>query len=192
MAIMETHPSNTHVYQAMFLLDNQEVRQDGFNAVRDSVRQTLEKHGLTPRVLRLWGERELAYPIGGRTRATYLLGWLEGSGDAVNRAKRDFYLVGPVFRVLFTREDEIPAEELAFGIQEISDEEVVIPEEVEEPEEEAHEEPVVETAAEAAAAGETTPGQAEAKDQPAAEAAEAAETAPVAAESVTEEERKDG
>lgn len=186
MAIMETHPSNTHVYQAMFLLDNQEVRQDGFNAVRDSVRQTLEKHGLTPRVLRLWGERELAYPIGGRTRATYLLGWLEGSGDAVNRAKRDFYLVGPVFRVLFTREDEIPAEELAVGIQEISDAEVVIPEEVEEPEEESHEEP----AAEPAAADEGNPAETETETE--TEAAPAAEAAPVAAESAAEEERKDG
>jgi len=116
-----------HIYQAMFLLDNQEVRQKGFNAVRDGVRQTLEKHGLTVRVLRLWGERAMAYPVGGRRRATYLLGWLEATGTAVNEAKRDFYLMGPVFRCLFLREEAIPADEAALGIQAIGDNELVIP-----------------------------------------------------------------
>jgi ribosomal protein S6 len=118
-----------HCYQAMFLLDNQEVRQQGFNAVRDWVRQTLEKHGISVPVLRLWGERELAYPIGGRRRATYLLGWLEAEGAAVNEAKRELYLVGPVFRSLFLEEDSIPEEELALGIPAIADSELVIPEE---------------------------------------------------------------
>jgi ribosomal protein S6 len=112
----------------MFLLDNQEVRQKGFNAVRDGVQQTLAKHGLDVRVLRLWGERALAYPIAGRRRATYLLGWLEATGTAVNEAKREFYLMGPVFRCLFLREEAIPAEELALGIQPLADHELVIPE----------------------------------------------------------------
>lgn len=116
-----------HIYQAMFLLDNQEVRQKGFNAVRDGVKQTLEKHGLTVRVLRLWGERAMAYPVGGRRRATYLLGWLEANGTAVNEAKREFYLMGPVFRCLFLREEAIPADEMALGIQTMGDNELVIP-----------------------------------------------------------------
>lgn len=130
-----------HHYQAMFLLDNQEVRQQGFNAVRDWVRTTLEKHGISVPVLRLWGERELTYPIGGRRRATYLLGWLEASGAAVNQAKRELYLVGPVFRCLFLEEEEIPAEELALGIPEMADHELVIPEEESEAEEEYAPEP---------------------------------------------------
>ncbi len=135
-----------HTYQAMFLLDNQEVRQNGFNAVRERVKTTLEKHGLSAKVLRLWGERLMAYPVGSRKRATYLLGWLEGSGEAVNSAKKDFYLVGPVFRCMFLREDAIPEEELAFGIEEFDDAKLVIPEETEE----VIEEEVIEEAAEAA------------------------------------------
>ncbi|HEX9793269.1 MAG TPA: 30S ribosomal protein S6 [Planctomycetota bacterium] len=107
-------------YEAMFLLENQEVRK-GFNAARDWVKTTLEKHGLQVKVLRLWGERKLAYPIGRRHRATFLLGWLEGEGEAVNAAKRDFYLLGPVFRVLFLQREAIPAEELAFGIEEVDE-----------------------------------------------------------------------
>lgn len=120
---------HNHNYQAMLLLDNEEVRQ-GFNAARDWVRSTLEKHGLKVHVLRLWGERQLAYPIGGRRRATYLLAWLEGSGDAVNNARRELYLLGPVFRCLFLEEGEIPAEEISQGIPEVADADVVIPEQL--------------------------------------------------------------
>lgn len=129
-----------HTYQAMFLLDNQEVRK-GFNAQRDWVQQTLEKHGLTVKVLRLWGERPLAYPIRGRRRATFILGWLEGSGPAVNKVKREMYLLGPVFRTLFLREDEIPAEELQFGVEEVDEASLVIPDDLPEEEEEDYEEP---------------------------------------------------
>lgn len=130
-----------HIYQAMFLLDNEEVRK-GFNAARDWVKTTLEKYGLEVKVLRLWGERQMAYPVGGRKRATYLIGWLEGEGNAVNEVKRELYLLGPVFRCLFLEEEAIPEEELAHGIQEMKDSELIIPEEIEEPEfEEVYEEP---------------------------------------------------
>jgi len=126
---MATMTEHNHKYQAMFLLDNEEVRQ-GFNAARDWVRATLEKHGLTVHVLRLWGERPLAYQIGGRRRATYLLGWLEGSGDAINNARRELYLLGPAFRCLFLEQDEIPADEMSQGIPELKDSDLIIPEEI--------------------------------------------------------------
>ncbi|MCP4094228.1 MAG: hypothetical protein GY747_12340 [Planctomycetes bacterium] len=183
-----------HIYQAMFLLDNEEVRK-GFNASRDWVKTTLEKYGIEVKVLRLWGERQLAYPIGSRKRATYLLGWLEASGDAVNEVKRELYLLGPVFRCLFLQEDSIPEEELATGIQEIADSEVVIPEEIEEFEiEEPYEEPEEEQRAtdekpeegEKKAEGEES---AEKTEKPAAEAPAA--EAP-AADDNSEEVKKDG
>lgn len=117
---------NQYIYQAMFLLDNGEVREQGFNAMREWVKETLEKHGATVKVLRLWGERSLAYPIAGRARATYLLGWIEGTDKTVSKAKQEMYLLGPVFRNMFLKEDEIPAEELAFGIEAIKDEDVQV------------------------------------------------------------------
>ena len=120
-----------HTYQAVFLLDNEEVRK-GFNQAKDWVQTCLEKHNVDVKVLRLWGERALAYPIGSRQRATYLLGWVEASGDAVNEAKREMYLVGPAFRIMFLRADEIPAEEMEFGIEAIEDSSVEIPDEIEE------------------------------------------------------------
>ncbi|MBC8370435.1 MAG: 30S ribosomal protein S6 [Planctomycetes bacterium] len=123
--------NNIHTYQAVFLLDNEEVRK-GFNQAKDWVQACLEKHQVEVKVLRLWGERELAYPIGQRKRATYLLGWLEASGEAVNEAKREMYLVGPAFRIMFLRADEIPAEEMEFGIEKLDDSAVEIPEEIQE------------------------------------------------------------
>ncbi|MCX8266210.1 MAG: 30S ribosomal protein S6 [Planctomycetota bacterium] len=120
-----------HTYQAVFLLDNEEVRK-GFNQAKDWVQTCLEKHNVDVKVLRLWGERALAYPIGSRQRATYLLGWVEASGEAVNEAKREMYLVGPAFRIMFLRADEIPAEEMEFGIETIEDSAVEIPDEIEE------------------------------------------------------------
>ena len=120
-----------HTYQAVFLLDNEEVRK-GFNQAKDWVQTCLEKHNVDVKVLRLWGERALAYPIGSRQRATYLLGWVEASGEAVNEAKREMYLVGPAFRIMFLRADEIPAEEMEFGIEAIEDSAVEVPDEIEE------------------------------------------------------------
>lgn len=120
-----------HTYQAMFLLDNEEVRK-GFNQSKDWIQSCLEKHNIDVKVLRLWGERALAYPIGTRKRATYLLGWLEASGEAVNEAKREMYLVGPAFRIMFLRADEIPAEEMEFGIEKLEDSAVEVPDELDE------------------------------------------------------------
>lgn len=120
---------NQYIYQAMFMLENGEVRDQGFNAVRDWVKTTLEKHGADVKVLRLWQERQLSYPIQGNGRATYLLGYLQASQETVSKAKAEMYLLGPVMRVLFLKEDEIPADELAQGIAEIRDEDITIPEE---------------------------------------------------------------
>ncbi|MFQ5747921.1 MAG: 30S ribosomal protein S6 [Planctomycetota bacterium] len=127
MTQITTKPQ-THLHQAMFLLDNQEVRARGFLATRDWVRNLLEKHGIKAHVLRLWGERRLAYPIRQRHRATFLLGWLEASGEAIGAVKRELYLVGPVFRTLFLRVEEIPEEELAVGIEDVDESLLKIPE----------------------------------------------------------------
>jgi ribosomal protein S6 len=120
---------NNYIYQAMFMLENGEVRDQGFNAVRDWVKTTLEKHGADVKVLRLWQESQLQYPIQGNTRATYMLGYLQANQQTVSKAKAEMYLLGPVMRVLFLKEDEVPADEMAHGIAEIRDEDVTIPEE---------------------------------------------------------------
>ncbi len=175
----------------MFLLDNQEVRK-GFNAQRDWVKSTLEKHGLTVKVLRLWGERALAYPVGNRRRATYLLGWLEGSGESVNKVKREMYLLGPVFRTLFLQEEEIPAEELAYGVEEVDEAALVIPEDEVESEYDPPPEDEDEPTAEAAEGDSEKKAEvkAEAKSEEKAEA-KSEEPEAVAAASTETEDKKD-
>jgi len=154
---------NNYIYQAMFLLDNSQVREQGFNASRDWVKTTLEKHGATVKVLRLWGERALEYPIQGRARATYLIGYIEGTAKTVSDAKHEMYLLGPVFRSLFLQEQSIPEDELKLGIEAIRDEDVEVLDDaiVAEPlfaEEEESEEAPAEGAEGEEAAAETTEG----------------------------------
>ncbi len=174
-----------HTYQAMFLLDNGEVREQGFNAAREWVKSTLEKHGATVQVLRLWAERPLAYPIQGRNRATYVHGWFTATQGTISAAKREMYLLGPVFRLLVLREDEIPAEELAFGIEEVRDADVEIPEDVAEVDSFFAEQPVDADEAEGTAAdGEAKAGE---SSKATADAAAPAETAPAADATTTTE-----
>ncbi|NQU48990.1 MAG: 30S ribosomal protein S6 [Planctomycetes bacterium] len=118
---------NDYIYQAMFMLDNGEVRDQGFNAVRDWVKATLEKHGAEVKVLRHWRESQLAYPIQGNTRSTYLLGYLQAGQQTVSKAKAEMYLLGPVIRMLVLKEEEIPAAELALGIADVADTDVAVP-----------------------------------------------------------------
>jgi|SaaInl4_135m_RNA_FD_contig_41_623435_length_2589_multi_7_in_0_out_0_4 ribosomal protein S6 len=157
---------NNYIYQAMFMLDNGEVRDQGFNAVRDWVKATLEKHGAEVKVLRHWRESQLAYPIQGHTRSTYLLGYMEASQQTVSKAKAEMYLLGPVMRMLVLKEEEIPAEELAKGIANVSDADVAVPDE----------EPEIDPFA----------------DEPAAEESSATETAPEAKPEVKAEAKAEG
>jgi len=161
----------------MFLLDNQEVRTRGFLATRDWVRNLLEKHGIKAHVLRLWGERRLAYPIRQRHRATFLLGWIEAPGEAIAAVKRELYLVGPVFRTLFLRVEEIPEEELAVGIEDVDESKLEIPEDTADEPEPPAEDP---GKAEPEAAAEPAAAEASRKEGPAAEAP-AVEASPVEA-----------
>src|SRR4030095_13176676 len=60
------------LYEAMFLLDNREVKK-GFDAARERVTTLLTKHGAKPRVVRKWDERKLAYEIARQKRGTDLI-----------------------------------------------------------------------------------------------------------------------
>ena len=53
------------VYEGMFLLDNEVVRED-WKTAKALVTATIEKHGGTIHTARRWEERPLAYPIKGK------------------------------------------------------------------------------------------------------------------------------
>lgn len=99
------------LYEGMFLLDNQVVREDWPKA-KAAVTDTLQKHGAKILSARHWDERKLAYPIKGKTRGTYVLAYFECGSEVSNGMRRDLELDERVLRYLMVRTDEIPEGEL--------------------------------------------------------------------------------
>ena len=102
------------IYEAMFLLDNQVVRED-WGKAKAIVTDTLEKHGGTILTARRWDERKLAYMIKGNRRATFLLVHHEIPGAAIQAMQRDFNLNEMVLRYLSLGVDAVPEDEQALS-----------------------------------------------------------------------------
>ena len=99
------------LYEGMFLLDNQVVRENWKNA-KGLVTGTLEKHGAKVQSARRWDERKLAYPIGGKMRATYVLAYFEMDPAPIPAMRRDFELNEKVLRYLMLSVPALPEGEL--------------------------------------------------------------------------------
>lgn len=94
----------------MFLLDNQVVRED-WKSAKALVTETLTKHGAKLRTLRRWDERKLAYPIAGRKRATYFLGYFDIGVNELPALRREFDLSEKVLRHLILSCEAVPETE---------------------------------------------------------------------------------
>jgi small subunit ribosomal protein S6 len=105
------------LYEGMFLLDNQVVRDD-WKAAKTAVKDTLGKYGAEVVAARRWDERRLTYPIRGKRRATYLLTWFKGPDDSVNGMRRDFDLDERVLRYLLLKAEALPEGELELAAAE--------------------------------------------------------------------------
>lgn len=101
----------TQIYEGMFLLSNDVVRED-WKTAKSVVTGALEKHGGEVVTARRWDERRLAYPIRGRRRATYLLTYYRMPGEAFPAMRRDFDLNERVLRYLMLSVDGVPEGEL--------------------------------------------------------------------------------
>ena len=109
-----------NVYEAMFLLDNQVVREDWKSAKR-VVTDLLEKHGAEIASARRWDERKLAYTIRGRRRGTYLLTYFRARGDAIGLVRRDVELEERILRYLLIRGESVPASEIELSKAELAE-----------------------------------------------------------------------
>jgi small subunit ribosomal protein S6 len=94
----------------MFLLDNAVVRED-WKTAKGLVTEALAKHGGAVRTARRFDERRLAYPIRGRSRATYLLCYFDLPGGAMPALNRELELSDRVLRTLILRAEAVPASE---------------------------------------------------------------------------------
>jgi small subunit ribosomal protein S6 len=99
-----------HLFEGMFLLDNQAVRTD-WAAAKSVVTDLLSKHGAKVLTARRWDERPLAYKIRGRRRATFLLVFFEHQGPGVATVRRDLDIEERILRYLILSVDEVPAGE---------------------------------------------------------------------------------
>ena len=100
----------TRLYEAMFLLDNQVVREDWTKA-KSIVVDTLTKHGAKVLSARRWDERKLAYPIRKKNRATFLLAYYEAGNEHLAEMRRDFELNERILRYMMLQTDSMPETE---------------------------------------------------------------------------------
>jgi len=98
------------IYEGMFLVDNAVVRE-GWDKAKSLVTSLLEKHGAKVLSARRWDERRLAYPIGGKNRATFLLAYYNIDVDAIPAMRRDFELNESVLRTMEVVVEAIPESE---------------------------------------------------------------------------------
>ncbi len=107
-----------NLYEGMFLLDNNVVRED-WNKAKEAATGVLEKHGASITTSRRWAERSLAYTIQKSNRGTYLLTHFQADPDAIKIMRRDLELNESVMRYLILRVEEVPE-----GEQELHDAEL--------------------------------------------------------------------
>ena len=107
----------TQTYEAMFLLDNQVVRED-WKKAKSLVTDTLKKHGAKVVCARRWDERRLAYPIQRRRRATFCLTYYEMGVTGIAALRRDLELNENILRYLILAQDAVPAGELELAAAE--------------------------------------------------------------------------
>ena len=101
----------TRLYETMFLLDNQMVREDWTKA-KATVLDLLAKHGSKVLSARRWDERRLAYMIEGRKRATFLIAYHEMGNEHQVALRRDLELNERILRYLTLQVEKLPDDEI--------------------------------------------------------------------------------
>lgn len=96
-----------NLYEGMFLLDNNVVRED-WNKAKGIPTGILEKHGASITTSRRWAERSLAYTIQKSNRGTYLLVHFDADPGSIQIMRRDLELNETVMRYLILSTEEIP------------------------------------------------------------------------------------
>jgi len=95
-------------YEGWFLVDPTLHTADT-EAVENTVKGLLEKHGAKISKFERWDERKLAYEINGHKRGIYLLTYFEMPGDNVDAMRRETRIIDCILRQMIVRlEDDIP------------------------------------------------------------------------------------
>ena len=105
------------VYEGMFLLDNQVVRED-WKKAKSIITDALKKHGASVLCARRFDERRLAYPIRRRRRATYCLAFYRMGSEGQTALRRDLELNENILRYLMLAREKLPDGELELAAAE--------------------------------------------------------------------------
>ena len=108
-----------NLYEGMFLLDNNVVRED-WNKAKGIPVGVLEMHGASITTSRRWAERSLAYTIQKSNRGIYLLVHFEADPGSIQIMRRDLELNETVMRYLILRAEEVPEGEQELHEAELS------------------------------------------------------------------------
>ena len=95
-------------YEAMFLLDNREVKK-GWDYAKGIPLSILERNGAKIVSARRWDERKLAYEIKKQKRATFLLVFFEAPPEKISQLNREIQLTEGILRHLILVHDEFPS-----------------------------------------------------------------------------------
>ncbi len=97
-------------YEAMFLFDP--TFANNFANVETEIERIMERAGAEIIVSGKWDERKLAYDIGRRKRACYVLTYFRAEPDRLAGMERDCALSENILRVLLVRADGISRKQI--------------------------------------------------------------------------------
>ncbi|MCS7167681.1 MAG: 30S ribosomal protein S6 [Gemmatales bacterium] len=104
-----------HLYECLLLFDSNKYNTQKDKLIQQ-VHQTLERHGATIEVSRLWDERRLVYPIKKQRKGSYHLIFFRAPGKALPAIREDFRINENILRFLIIRHHPKMEETLlAFG-----------------------------------------------------------------------------
>lgn len=104
-------PTQSALYEGLFLLNQQEVAAD-LESVINHLNEIFVRAEAEVVALKKWGERRLAYPIKRQKRGTYVLAYFKADRSHIRRIERDCNLSEIVIRNLILRADHIGETEL--------------------------------------------------------------------------------
>ena len=148
------------MYEGMFLVDSLEATSD-WDGITGLIKSMLERAGAEIVTLKKWDDRKLTYEIVGKNRGTYILCYFKAPGVKITEIERDVQLSERIMRALILSAEGMsqadmdkatpmemaeklgrPAIEAAAQvkveaevIEEVAEEEIIVPEDIEAAEE---------------------------------------------------------
>lgn len=103
--------SEKRLYEGMFLIDSALASSD-WDGIVDSIRNIIEREGAEIETIKKWDDRNLAYPIEGRRRGTYILCYFRSEGPKLEEIERNIQLSEQILRALVLKTDKMSEEDI--------------------------------------------------------------------------------